>query len=73
MRKALKDLGYIDTYHMDSVFENPPDADMWQEAFAAKYHGKGKKFERKDWDQLLGHCQVWEVFCRNNPLNSVIL
>ena len=65
MRKALKDLGYIDTYHMDSIFENPPDCDMWREAFAAKYHNKGKKFERQDWDKLLGHCQVWEVFRDN--------
>ena len=58
MRAALKELGYLDTYHMDAVFENPPDLDMWQDAFAAKYHNKGKKFERKDWDKLLGHCQV---------------
>ena len=62
-RKALKDLGYVDTYHMDSIFENPPDCEMWQDAFAAKYHNKGKKFEREDWDKLLGHCQVWEALC----------
>lgn len=67
MRQALKRLGYVDTYHMDSAFENPPDCDMWKEAFAAKFYGKGKKFERKDWDQLLGHCQVWGVACSGYP------
>lgn len=55
---ALKQLGYVDTYHMKSVFENPMDCQMWIEAFEAKYLGKGKPFEREDWDQLLGHCQV---------------
>lgn len=28
------------------------------EAFKAKYEGNGKKFEKSDWDQLLGHCMV---------------
>lgn len=31
---------------------------MWNEAFDAKFEGKGKLFTRKEWDQLLGHCQV---------------
>lgn len=30
---------------------------MWIEAIEAKHLGKGKPFTRKDWDQLLGHCQ----------------
>jgi len=55
---ALKQLGYVDTYHMKSVIENPMDCQMWIEALEAKYFGKGKPFEREDWDQLLGHCQV---------------
>lgn len=37
--------------------ENPRDSDMWVEAFEAKFERKGN-FERKDWDQLLGHCMV---------------
>lgn len=69
MRHALRHLGYIDTYQMDSVFENPPDCDMWQEAFAAKFHGKGKKYDIKDWDQLLGHCQVWGGFLQRNSFS----
>lgn len=31
---------------------------MWVEAFEAKFEGKGKPFQREDWDQLLGHCQA---------------
>ena len=31
---------------------------MWIEAIEAKFEGKGKPFEREDWDQLLGHCMV---------------
>lgn len=58
LRAALKDLGYEDTYHMMSAsVENPPDCLLWQDAFAAKYDGKGA-FGRKEWDQLLGHCQA---------------
>jgi len=58
MRAALKELGYLDTYHMMSAsIENPPDALMWRDAFAAKFDGQGH-FDRKDWDQLLGHCQA---------------
>ena len=37
--------------------ENPPDNLMWQDAFAAKFDGKGK-FGREEWDALLGHCQA---------------
>ncbi|KAL2045259.1 hypothetical protein N7G274_002342 [Stereocaulon virgatum] len=55
---ALKELGFVDCYHMLSIFQNPPDADMWTEAVNAKYHGKGKPFEKEDWDRLLGDCQA---------------
>ena len=58
LRAALKELGYNDCYHMMSAsVENPPDCLVWQDAFAAKYDGKGK-FGREEWDQLLGHCQA---------------
>jgi len=58
LRTALKQLGYNDCYHMMSAsVENPPDCLVWQDAFAAKYDGKGK-FGREEWDQLLGHCQA---------------
>jgi len=30
---------------------------MWLEALKGKYEG-GKPFQRKDWDQLLGHCMA---------------
>lgn len=52
MREAMKQLGYVDTYHMMSAsIENPPDCLMWQDAFAAKYDGVGT-FTRKDWGKL---------------------
>ncbi|KLJ09351.1 hypothetical protein EMPG_15214 [Blastomyces silverae] len=58
LRAALERLGYLDTYHMMSAsIENPPDCLMWQDALAAKYDGVGE-FGRKEWDQLLGHCQA---------------
>ncbi|KAK4960617.1 hypothetical protein LTR10_003513 [Elasticomyces elasticus] len=58
LRIALKELGFDDCYHMMSAsVENPPDCLMWSDAFAAKYDGKGT-FSRKQWDQLLGHCQA---------------
>ncbi|KAJ5317119.1 hypothetical protein N7508_001627 [Penicillium antarcticum] len=53
---ALQELGY-DTYHMTSIMQNPKDAEMWTEAFQAKYHG-GNPYKRKDWDQLLGHVEA---------------
>jgi len=58
MRHALEHLGFTDTYHMDSVIGNPRDIDLWHQAFMAKFRGVGKPFEKADWDQLLGHCQV---------------
>ncbi|KAL7821169.1 P-loop containing nucleoside triphosphate hydrolase protein [Trichoderma aethiopicum] len=59
MRAAMKQLGYVDTYHMmNCSIENPPDALMWMDALCAKYDGKGKPFTREDWDQLLGTCQA---------------
>lgn len=58
IRAALKQLGYNDVYHYFSVLaENPRDSDMWVDAFKAKFEG-GEIFDRKDWDQLLGHCEV---------------
>lgn len=61
LRTALRELGYVDTYHMmNASVENPPDCLMWQDAFAAIYDGKGK-FGKEEWDALLGHCQVWDM------------
>ncbi|KAH7312802.1 NAD dependent epimerase [Rhexocercosporidium sp. MPI-PUGE-AT-0058] len=59
MRTAMKELGYVDTYHMmNCSIENPPDALMWMDALTAKYDGIGAPFTRSDWDQLLGNCQA---------------
>ncbi|KAF4979594.1 hypothetical protein FZEAL_4223 [Fusarium zealandicum] len=59
MRAAMKQLGYVDTYHMmNCSIENPPDALMWMDALCAKYDKQGEPFTRKDWDQLLGGAQA---------------
>ena len=58
MRKALKELGYRHVYHMVEVMKNPPDADMWKEAADAKFHGIGKKWGNREWDNLLGEYEV---------------
>jgi sulfotransferase family protein len=65
LRQALQRLGYLNTYHMmRASVENPPDCLMWHDALIAKYDGIGQ-FGRKEWDQLLGDCQVrgccWQV------------
>lgn len=48
MRVALRELGYVDMYHMDSCIENPPDGNLGANALDAKFNGKGRKFETKD-------------------------
>lgn len=59
MRAAMKQLGYVDTYHMmNCSIENPPDALMWMDALCAKYDKRGEPFTRQDWDQLLGGSQA---------------
>ena len=58
MWTALNKLGFNDCYHMLNVLKNPPDAHMWIEAVNAKYYGKGRPFEKDDWDRLLRDCQV---------------
>ncbi|KAI8631636.1 P-loop containing nucleoside triphosphate hydrolase protein [Xylariaceae sp. FL1651] len=58
MRAAMKQLGFVDTYHMmNCSIENPPDALLWMDALRAKYDGVGE-FTRKDWDKLLGNAQA---------------
>lgn len=66
MRRALTQLGYVETYHgFAPAFETPRDSEMWLDAVNAKFKGKGKPFGRHEWDQLLGHCQA-------GPLNHPV-
>ncbi|KAI9928233.1 hypothetical protein MW887_002266 [Aspergillus wentii] len=59
LRQALRLLGYSETYHgYLAALENPRDCEMWYEALQAKYDGVGKPYGRKEFDQLLGHCQA---------------
>lgn len=55
---ALSMLGLDHVYHMDSALNNPPDNDMWLRALETKFFHHESSFNREDWDQLLGHCQV---------------
>ena len=43
---------------MTTAMKNPKDCDMWTQAFNAKFHNKGQMLTRKEWDQLLGDCDV---------------
>ena len=55
---ALELLGMGPCYHMRTCMnEFPRDNNMWMEAFRAKYDLVGS-FEKKEWDQLLGHYSV---------------
>jgi hypothetical protein len=58
MKAALEELGIREVYHMSFAMRNPKDCIMWHEALNAKFHNKGSKFTRKDWDQLLGNCEA---------------
>lgn len=59
MRAAMRQLGYVDTYHMmNCSIENPPDALLWMDALCAKYDKQGQPFGRADWDRLLGRAQA---------------
>ena len=42
---------------MENAVGNEVDCKLWLDALAAKFEG-GKPFGKKEWDQLLGHCQV---------------
>jgi hypothetical protein len=55
MCRAYEILGYPNPYHFSTVFANAKDADMWMEAFRAKFDGVGT-FGKEQWDALLGHC-----------------
>ena len=59
LRAALLELGYFDVYHIASLMvENPSDSEMWCQAIDAKFYGKGKPYDKEQWDKLLGHCMV---------------
>nr|GAT50656.1 predicted protein [Mycena chlorophos] len=58
MHSALVQLGYNEVHHMFAVFTNPMDADLWREAFEARFEGKGEPgpWKTEQFDQVLGHC-----------------
>ena len=54
MQEALNILG-IPCYHGFTLILNLRDSEMWNEALDAKFFGKGERFTRSEWDQLLGN------------------
>lgn len=59
MRLALEQLGYHTTYHgYHAALGNPRDCEMWLHALKAKLLGQGNVFGRREFDQLLGHCEA---------------
>lgn len=60
LRNALRRLGYVDAYHGFSVtLENPLDGRIWLEAQCPRVQKHtGRVFGRRDFDQVLGHCQA---------------
>nr|GAT44696.1 predicted protein [Mycena chlorophos] len=56
IRDALRMLGHHEVHHMQSVFRNPLEADLWLEALEAKE--RGESWGRTEWDALLGHCEA---------------
>ncbi len=52
MQAAFNLLG-IPCCHSFSLYSNIRDCEMWCSAFDAKFRGKGDRFTRTEWDQLL--------------------
>ncbi|KAF2730604.1 hypothetical protein EJ04DRAFT_585396 [Polyplosphaeria fusca] len=61
LKMALETLSYT-PYHMSEALKNTKNGHLtfWQEALAAKYHGKGKPFGRQEFDKFLGEYDVLE-------------
>ncbi len=48
---ALWELGY-EPYQGWSLFENPLDSVLWQEAMKAKFEGRGRLYTKKEFDSI---------------------
>lgn len=67
---------------MTSILEvnNVKESKVWMKALSAKFDGKGT-FEKEDWDELLGNCQVCcppepclsRCVARNDDINHGVL
>ena len=64
MFTALNMLGYK-SYHCAELRLGPPGTyDWWNEALKAKFHSKGEKYGKVEFDKLLGDYSV----CTNAPI-----
>ncbi|KAJ6554474.1 hypothetical protein B0H19DRAFT_1377345 [Mycena capillaripes] len=59
MRAAMKILGRNGHESCCQMQDNPPDLDMWIDALNSRFFGKGPKIAGQEWEQLLGHCEVF--------------
>lgn len=57
LQTALQKLGYK-CYHMAETYKNPGSHLFWLEAVKAKYLGKGRAYEKPEFDKLLGNYSV---------------
>ncbi|KAF2008518.1 hypothetical protein BU24DRAFT_497956 [Aaosphaeria arxii CBS 175.79] len=57
MMEAYKILGFS-TYHGTDFVDRPDDQVQWEKAVDAKWFGKGRPFERADFDAFLGEFHV---------------
>ena len=55
---------------MVNALENPDDDELWLDALNAKFEG-GQSFGRREWDQLLGHCQVFTAILPGLPSHEL--
>lgn len=73
--EALELLGYKPIYHMKEVGKNRHQ-ERWIAALEAKFERKGKKFEREDWDELLGGYAVslfeFQVLLWGEPMKEFL-
>lgn len=67
MRTALEEIG-LHTYHPARAWDNAEETfGLWNKALQAKYYGRGKSWERQDFDQLLGEYQVGYMIAHSPP------
>ncbi|KAJ7106842.1 hypothetical protein C8R43DRAFT_1140400 [Mycena crocata] len=71
MRSALKTLGYKNPHHFDAVMEDPAQVDAWMTAINAKFFGQGTPYGLKEWDSLLGNCEVSATNC--SSVNNMMI
>ncbi len=58
MKTALDILGFRAYHSTDLWVDSQENVERWMTAFDWKYNGKGKPFDRLEWDKILGNYMV---------------